>query len=444
MALLDTAAPPSRVDPPIQSAAPERPLEPFARSELRRRGVPFVATLALALALLPIQQFEARGSWLAAAVALLAAVAASAFGLSRARVVPPIAGSLLMVAFLVAVTLLRDATGGPLSGYGALLYLAPFWAALYDTRAQVMFATVAMFLAQAWSWDGAGFGAAVDVPRAVLTTVVVGMMSLAVHGKVQALRRARVRIEQEAEARSAAIAKLAATNEALEASNRELEQFAYVSSHDIQEPLRMIRSFSQLFVQRHGARLDDEGRELLGYVVDGAQRAQSLVNDLLQYSLVGTTDRPFSEVALDDVLDRAIETLAPTIIEAEARVVRPGDLPTVRGDAAQLENLLVNLVGNALKYRHPDRPPVVHVAAEPLRHGGWAITIRDNGIGFAPEHAEKIFLMFQRLHGRTRYEGTGIGLAICTRIAQRHGGTIRAEAIPGEGATFRVTIGATA
>lgn len=203
----------------------------------------------------------------------------------------------------------------------------------------------------------------------------------------------------------------------------------------------MIRSFSQLLQQRHARALDGDANELLGFIVDGAERAQQLVNDLLEYSRVETSGRRFDEVDLEASLDRALATLHGRIEEAGATVERTNTLPVVHGDAGQLDRLFVNLVGNALKYRSPERAPVVRISSRPNDEPiGVQVTVTDNGIGFDPRHAERIFRMFQRLHGRTDYEGTGIGLSICARIVERHGGKIRATGTIGEGATFTFTL----
>jgi signal transduction histidine kinase len=416
--------------------------QPYAPDGLLQRATPFLFALVVSYVLLPIHVGLLDWDWLLGGSALLVGTLALGAVIGRLPV-PSWATIVVPLAYLVATAMLREGTGGATSGYGALMYLAPLWVALYDSRAKVLLVTgamVAIQLAQGISEGDVDTSAVVR--RVLLVAMVIGLMALAVHRGVSDLRTAREQLLDEAEARARANEQLENANASLRSSNRELEQFAYVSSHDIQEPLRMIRSFSQLFVQRHGDSLNEEGHELLGYVVDGAERAQRLVNDLLQYSRVGRSERPFERVELDEVLDRALATLEPAIAESGAHIERDGQLPAVRGDAPQLESLFVNLVGNALKYRHPDRAPRVRIVG---RSTGTSVQVRieDNGIGFDDEYAEKIFLMFQRLHGRGVYEGTGIGLALCERIVERHGGTIRATGIPGEGATFSFTMEAT-
>lgn len=226
--------------------------------------------------------------------------------------------------------------------------------------------------------------------------------------------------------------------EELARSNKDLEQFAYVASHDLQEPLRMVGGFLRLLEERCGAALDDKAKEYLRYSVDGAARMAALINDLLEYSRVGRRGTELQPVEVGQALAAALANLGSSIREAGAAVTHE-ELPTVRGDRVLLMQLFQNLIGNAIKFRLPRRPCQVHVAAR--RDGShWVLSVRDNGIGIPAEHSDRVFVIFQRLHGREKYPGTGIGLAICKRIIERHGGRIWVESTEGSGATFFFTL----
>src|SRR5712692_584927 len=219
----------------------------------------------------------------------------------------------------------------------------------------------------------------------------------------------------------------------LERSNKELEQFAYVASHDLQEPLRMVSSYTELLERRYGDKLDDKGRTFINFAVDGAVRMQRLINDLLEFSRVSTRGKPMQPVDVNRVLGAVRINLSVAIQEANAQVTSD-ELPTVMADETQLVQLLQNLVGNAIKFRGSE-PPHVHVSAR-VATTECVFAVRDNGIGIAPEYFERIFVIFQRLHARGEYPGTGIGLAVCRRIVERHGGRIWVESAPGQGSTF--------
>jgi light-regulated signal transduction histidine kinase (bacteriophytochrome) len=230
---------------------------------------------------------------------------------------------------------------------------------------------------------------------------------------------------------------LAERAERLAQSNEELEQFAYVASHDLQEPLRMVSSYTQLLARRYKDKLDDNAREFIHYAVEGATRMQVLINDLLAYSRLDTRGGNVVPTSSEAGLERALANLRLAIEESGAAVTH-GPLPTVIADAVLLTQLFQNLVGNALKFRGAE-PARVHVSAE-RSDDNWLFAVRDNGIGIDPSYGERIFVIFQRLHGRTEYPGTGIGLAICKKIVERHGGRIWLDVASGPGATFRFTL----
>ncbi|MFD4127335.1 ATP-binding protein [Streptomyces globisporus] len=232
---------------------------------------------------------------------------------------------------------------------------------------------------------------------------------------------------------------LAGQTQELRRSNSELEQFAYVASHDLQEPLRKVASFCQLLEKRYGTELDDRGKQYIAFAVDGAKRMQVLINDLLTFSRVGRVQESWKPVDLGRSLDRAMGNLAAAVEESGAVVERPEELPELVGDATALTMVWQNLVGNAVKFRHPDRPPRITVDCE-REDENWHLTVSDNGIGIAPEFADKVFVIFQRLHGRDEYDGTGIGLALCRKIIEFHGGRIWLEPEPGEGTRIHFTL----
>jgi PAS domain S-box-containing protein len=248
------------------------------------------------------------------------------------------------------------------------------------------------------------------------------------------IQQAKDELERRVEQRTTELRKV---NEDLGRSNAELEQFAYIASHDLQEPLRMIGGFTDLIAKRYRGQLDSNADEFMGYILDAAQRMQTLIQDLLSYSRVGTKAKPFEAVSLEVVLDRALQNLRLALQESEAAISRDS-LPEVWGDPVQLVEVLQNLIGNAIKFRS-ERPLKIHIGAR-RKDSEWTISIQDNGIGLDPRHADRIFLMFQRLHTREEYPGTGIGLAICKKIVERHGGKIWLESTPDVGTTFFINL----
>jgi light-regulated signal transduction histidine kinase (bacteriophytochrome) len=221
-------------------------------------------------------------------------------------------------------------------------------------------------------------------------------------------------------------------------SNSELDQFASIASHDLQEPLRKVRTFTERVCDTEAANLSERGADYLRRANASAERMQVLIEDLLRYSRVTTQTRPFAPVDLAAVAAAVLEDLSEQVQRAGARV-EVSALATINADAPQMRQLLQNLISNALKFAREDVAPVVRVDA--VAQAGWlTLTVADNGIGFEPQYAQRIFRVFERLHGRGAYPGTGIGLALCRKIAERHGGTVVAASTPGAGATFTVTL----
>jgi signal transduction histidine kinase len=261
----------------------------------------------------------------------------------------------------------------------------------------------------------------------------------------------RQRIVDELEESRSARAQLLAQTEALDEqavelrrSNAELEQFAYVASHDLQEPLRKVASFCQLLERRYGDKLDERGTEYIAFAVDGAKRMQLLINDLLTFSRVGRLNATHVDVELDSALDSAVDNLATAIEESGAEIIRPsGHLPEVVGDPTLLAMVWQNLIGNAVKFQREGVAPRVVIECGPgadEHDGDWLFTVSDNGIGIEEEFVDKVFVIFQRLHVRDAYAGTGIGLALCKKIVEHHGGAIWIDSSYTAGTCFRFTL----
>lgn len=256
------------------------------------------------------------------------------------------------------------------------------------------------------------------------------------------LRAWNLHLEQEVAQRTTALeeraGELERTNAELRRSNADLQQFAYVASHDLQEPLRQIASFTQLLARRYRDRLDGDADEFIGYVLGGAQRMQRLIQALLSFSRLGTHGGDFAATDCNDLLDSVLSDLKMSIDESSAVITREA-LPAVHADPLQLRLVFQNLISNAIKFRDQTRRPEVHVGAQ-NRDGEWIFSVHDNGIGIAPEHIERIFVIFQRLHSVSEYPGTGIGLAICKRVIERHRGRIWVDSKTGHGSTFYFTL----
>ncbi len=224
-------------------------------------------------------------------------------------------------------------------------------------------------------------------------------------------------------------------------SNQDLEQFAYVASHDLQEPLRAVTGSVQLLARRYKGKLDPEADEFIGFAVDGTRRMKTLIVDLLAYSRVSTRGGKFEPVDTENALALALVNLGTAIEQSDAQVTHD-PLPVVFGDAGQLALVFQNLISNAIKFRNSDKAPMIHISTQPL--GGkkkmWQFAVRDNGIGIEKQYADRIFVVFQRLHTIDEYPGTGMGLALCKKIIARHGGRIWVDSTPGEGSTFYFTL----
>lgn len=252
----------------------------------------------------------------------------------------------------------------------------------------------------------------------------------------ESVRRA-LRERQEGRHRRQAEHDLARKVDELARSNAELEQFAYVASHDLQEPLRMVANYTQLLADRYQGKLDEKAEKYIHYAIDGATRMQAMIQDLLAFSRVGRAALKVEDVDMNVVLNTALENLHAAIVE-NAAVVKSGRLPIVKGNPIQIGQVFQNLVANAIKF-HGEKSPAIHVGAEQA-NGEWVFTVADNGIGIAQEHADVIFSIFQRLHTRNEYPGNGIGLSVCKKIVERHGGKIWVESKEGEGSTFKFTL----
>jgi signal transduction histidine kinase len=287
---------------------------------------------------------------------------------------------------------------------------------------------------------GSGIGVVVLSLGVTALAYILVRRELAARQRAEtAVRQARDRLEERVQERTYELLEL---NTALERSNRELEQFASVASHDLQEPLRKIQAFGDRLVQRFSNILGEQGREFVERMQHSAVRMRALIDDLLAYSRVASRGKPFEPVDLNQVAAEVVSDLEGRIEETEGRV-DVGALPTIEGDPLQMRQLFQNLIGNALKFRKPDVAPLVWVRSESGEENGATtckLSVKDNGIGFDGTYSERIFQLFQRLHGRSEFEGTGMGLAICRKIVERHGGHIMAQSQPGCGSEFVVTL----
>jgi signal transduction histidine kinase len=265
----------------------------------------------------------------------------------------------------------------------------------------------------------------------------VALAAVTINRSLRERMRLNVVLQQLLAENSQMLDRLRAGAADLTRSNKELEQFAYVASHDLQEPLRKVSSFAQLLAARYQGKLDADADEFISYMVDGARRMQILIQNLLAYSRLGRKGQAHAPIEANDVLKQALANLQGAIDESGA-VITCDSLPTVLGDESQLVQLFQNLIGNAIKFRGAEKPSI-EVRVEPTGQT-WTFAVRDNGIGIDPQFAERIFVIFQRLHSQAEYPGTGIGLAFCKKIVERHGGRIWLEPQVGQGATFCLSL----
>ncbi len=274
----------------------------------------------------------------------------------------------------------------------------------------------------------------------------IGQLSRAFDKMTEDLKKKTASIDElneEIAGRKRAEAQKEALMKELEKSNRNLQDFVYVASHDLREPLRKVSAFGRILADSLKGKLDEDQQENLGFVIDGANRMQQMTDALLTYSRVTTTAKPYQRVDLNEVIcDLRDLELASQLEETNGNIEVPQSLPAVFADSTQMHQLLQNLIGNSLKYHKKDSAPKVIVRANVMNNGMVRVEVEDDGVGIEEDHYGEVFTMFRRLHSRSEYEGTGIGLTICKRIVERHGGEIGVESVPGAGSTFWFTIAA--
>jgi PAS domain S-box-containing protein len=334
--------------------------------------------------------------------------------------------------------------------HGLIRYWNPGAAKMFGRPEQnALGQPLSIILPERWHRDLAGFRQLLDTSTAETSSDAAEVAGLRMDGSefpmdvsVSSWQTSKGRfvsgILRDITDRKTAELALQAKHDELARSNEELEQFAYVASHDLQEPLRMVSNYTQLLGRRYKDQLDEAGNEFIEFAVDGAKRMQALIHDLLEFARVGTRGKAFKPTPIDRVVSDALANLTGAIEDTGAEVI-VDDLPTLSVDRSQFTQVFQNLIGNAIKFRKAEQPPAVRVSAR--RNGtGWILAVKDNGIGIEPKYFDRIFQMFQRLHGREEYAGTGIGLALCKKIVERHGGRIDIESVAGTGTTFSLTM----
>ncbi|HEX5102824.1 MAG TPA: ATP-binding protein [Pirellulaceae bacterium] len=350
------------------------------------------------------------------------------------------AGQMLMSALLIHLTGGRIETHFHV--FGSLAFLAFYrdWKVLLTATAVV---ALDHFLRGEF-WPQSVFGTLVASPyrwieHAGWVLFEVWFLRLACLQNVREMRRDALQRAEIEHARELTEQEVAQRTADLARKNQELDEFTYVASHDLQEPVRKLISFSKLLEQDLGSELNEQAAKDVRFIVDAAGRMRDLIQDLLALSRTGRNALRLESIALDECVDRALDALDMRVQESGAEIVRDG-LPTVTGDATLLTQLYQNLVGNALKFVEPGKRPCIRLTAA-RADGGWVLGVEDNGIGIKPEYAERIFRPFQRLHNRGEYEGTGIGLAICKKTVERHAGRIWVQSQPGAGSKFQFFLG---
>jgi signal transduction histidine kinase len=289
-------------------------------------------------------------------------------------------------------------------------------------------------------WFFAGFSAFCALGILGWVYLIISQAITIEQTRVKQLKALNEGLTRENDQRTRVERSLKETTIRLSNSNADLQQFAYVASHDLQEPLRAVSGFLTLLSKKHQGSFDEESKQWITHSVEGAQRMRALINDLLIYARVESKGKPLVRFQLTTALDQARRDLAMALAESQAELV-VSELPEISGDPGQMAQVFQNLIGNAIKFRAPDTVPVVKISAEKSeKEDEWEVSVSDNGIGFSMEHAQRIFVIFQRLQGREEYKGTGIGLALCKKIVARHGGRIWVNSTVGEGSTFTFTL----
>ncbi len=413
--------------------------EPPNREELRRLA-PFAVAALVGLAAVFLTWPPVHPEWIAAAAGGTVLVFAAAVWLPW-RHYPRSTRLAPLLAYLCVVAALRHGEGGATSGFATLIMLPVIWVALYETRHQlvIVLAGSALVLAAPTVLAGPPEYPSSEWRRGLLLVGTATVVGYVVQHLVAKVHARVIEARQVAHLLRARERQLQALTLELQRSNRELQDFASVAAHDLQEPLRKIQAFGDRLGRRHADDLSEDGRDYLERMTAAAARMQALIADLLAFARVSTRAAEPRRIDLNDAVRDVLTDLERPIEETGA-VLQIRDLPVIEADPMQMRQLFQNLLGNALKFRRSDAQPEIEVSARTLDGGQAEISVTDNGIGFDPQYADRIFAPFQRLHGRDEYAGTGMGLAICRRIVERHGGTIAVSSKPGAGTRFTIEL----